>query len=290
MTLEIVVNWLAEYAMRYGMDSILLILQDAFPNIVPCRLKFPNKPYLMTVEIINSLIRFRDKKVQNNISIKKKLQKCEFWRRFRSLLMGIMADKKCSYNLLSFESFIAQINVLEYVIDTRTQDGIELNSRVDEMMNDSCAIRYNETSENMEDLKYLSVMKIREHVSNDIDLKIKKLLKDGFVNSLKISIENKILAKTALGLIRFFHCVDDHKHTTDPFIRILRNSMIKLKHKNSEYFRFQYFSPAELINIIECLKQEDEMQNLPSDPIVVYLKDEETKGITGLKVKITSVL
>lgn len=280
MTLETVVNWIAEHAMRYVMDDILRVLMRAFPNIVPAQLVFPNKHYLVTLVIINKLNKVRERQTRKNDSIDKELQTCEFWRRFRTLLLNIMTDTKWSYNLPTFEMFIAQINVIEYEIYLRIRNSSEVERIVDEMLDYSCNIEYEEQCSGIEDIKYLSVLRIREVSIHAINVKIKKLLEDNFIDNLKIQIEETILGNKTLGLSTFIKYLEYYAINSDPFIACLRNSVLKFNPERSKCP-----TPEKLKLIIEDLQQEEEIQNIPLNPIVVHLLDEETMGIRGIKLK-----
>ena len=42
---------------------------------------------------------------------------------------------------------------------------------------------------------------------------------------------------------------------------------------------------SSLISLLKLIDEEVMIQDIPSPPIVVYLKDKETQGIIGIKVK-----
>lgn len=280
MSLEIIVNWICEYAVKYNLLEVLKYLKEAFPEIMPNKIMFPNKDYMMALLVINQLISTRE--TEMNTCSDTALRKTEFWRRLRSLLLNIMTATNSTHNLPNFGSFIAKINVLEYVIYSRNRDSIELDCKIEEMLNESCAVRYErETNEESECLKKLSVIQIREDFDSDIDMKIKKLLSDSCIDNLKQLIENKVLSSAAVRLEQFANCSEDFD-CTHPFMAQLRfsvdNILSRMEINDS-------FSASDLKEIILALKVEYEIQNIPAPPIVVYIKDNETKGIFGIKIK-----
>merc|ERR1719350_622096 len=235
---------------------------------------------MIALLVINQLINTRE--TDMNTCPDTALRKTEFWRRLRSLLLNIMIATKSTHNLPNFGSFIAKINVLEYVIYSRNRDSIELDCKIEEMLNESCAVRYQrETNEESECLKKLSVIQIREDFDSDIDMKIKKLLSDSCIDNLKQLIENKVLSSAAVRLEQFANCSEDFD-CTHPFMAQLRfsvdNILSRMEINDS-------FSASDLKEIILALKVEYEIQNIPAPPIVVYIKDNETKGIFGIKIK-----
>merc|ERR1719367_952925 len=192
MSLKIVVNWIAELAMRYALYDILRILSRAFPNIVPSELDFPNNHYLVTLTIIDQLITLRKRQIWKNDSIDKKIQTCEFWRRLRNLILNVMTDTKLSSNLPKLKTFVAQINVVEYEIHSRIRHSMEVDQRVDEML-DCSTTELDEIYSEIEYIKYVSVLKIRKDSIRDINTKIKELLEDTIIDYLKAQIEETIL-------------------------------------------------------------------------------------------------
>merc|ERR1712018_1081908 len=106
------------------------------------------------------------------------------------------------------------------------------------------------------------------------NLKISRLIKNKFINTLATLIDQKIIGNEALGLESFFRCRDDFAANSDPFITYLRTSLEKLNKKRTNRATI---TEKELIDIVRELQQENELQNVPCSPIVVYLMDEETK-------------
>lgn len=298
MTLESVVNWLMEYIIKYDIKRLVNVLADYFPNIVPTQLAFPNRKYITTYLILNHIIELRNKEVRQHVVIDKTLQKIEFWRRFRSLIRGIVtdtalphADSFLSENMDSYETCISEIVSLEYTINSKDFQCYQVGEQLDEMFDKSLFFSQStkEKMDNVEDIKTLSAFKIRNNLANDADIKILKVISCEFIDLLKLYIEREIWKNRPLELEKVIHNHDYFKGTTDPYIRVLLDNIENLEEEPEmwDWDRTAWRESMEekIIDLIEDLSDELELESIPPCPSIVYIADKETKGIIAVKVK-----
>lgn len=272
MTLIEVIHWLTEYAVKYRMDKVIEVLRESFPCIVPNLLSTPLQKYLTAYMITNKMIEM-GRKTKEEIMEDKILHTCEFWRRFRSLVVNMAADLKLDSHLGSFEVFIGNINALEYSAFMKTRDLFEVNAKIEEMLSNSCEIRYGEVIKDVDYLKRLSVLIIRKELEDSIALKIIKVLQDNFIVILKMLIIKNIIKKESCTL----DCLitgTDFVHDSDPFVIRLKNSMLKMEVAKR---KIKVLTHEQLQEIIYDILEEQEIANIPTNPIVVYLSDKVIK-------------
>ena len=94
MTLDTVLNWLTEHAVRYNHSNLLNILSKNFNYIVPHEVTFPDKQWMVVLGILDKMLRYRRKKQRKNVAVDQSLKKCEFWRRLQKLLLNILRQSK----------------------------------------------------------------------------------------------------------------------------------------------------------------------------------------------------
>merc|ERR1712179_802540 len=94
MTLETVLNWLSEHAVKYNHNNLLGLL--------------------------DKMLRYRRKKQRKNVAVDQSLKCCEFWRRLQKLLVNIYRETKdqkfVKRNSKRFVDFISQIKLIEVMI------------------------------------------------------------------------------------------------------------------------------------------------------------------------------
>ena len=117
MTIETVLNWLTEHAMRYNQTNLLSLLSQSFQSHVPHEVTFPNKEWLLILVVLDKLLVYRRKKQRKNVAIDQSLKGCEFWRRFQKLLASVVREAK-NYPFviaksIRFVEFIGQIKLIE---------------------------------------------------------------------------------------------------------------------------------------------------------------------------------
>ena len=120
MTLETVLNWLTEHAVRYNHNNLLTLLAEYFPQTVPHEVSFPNKEWLIVLGLLDKMLRYRRKKQRKNVAVDQSLKSCEFWRRLQKLLVNIYRETKdrdfVKKHSKRFIDFITQIKLIEVMI------------------------------------------------------------------------------------------------------------------------------------------------------------------------------
>ena len=237
MTLETVLNWLTEHAVRYNHNNLLSILSQNFHHIVPHDVTFPNKEWFVVLGILDKMLRYRRKKQRKNIAVDQSLKGCEFWRRLHRLLVNIYREttesKFVARNSKRFVEFISQIKLIEVMIFSKEYLAPQLDIKMDANIIDSQSqgvekdnqVFGTEAVRTYKDDVEKRINEIapfaRKEFSNKVDLKIISILQDDFIIDLRQLISNEILKSQPTGLEKFLGCRDDFETSIDPYIQIL---------------------------------------------------------------------
>ena len=237
MTLETVLNWLTEHAIRYNHNNLLTILSQNFQYHVPHEANFPNKEWLVVLGILDKMLRYRRKKQRKNVAVDPSLKGCEFWRRLQKLLVSIYRETKnhkfVSRNSERFVEFMGQIKSIEVMIFSKEFLAPQLDIKMDGCMIDTQsqstekdnAVFGKEAVRSFKDDVEKQITEIApfatKEFSNKVDRKIISILQDDFIIDLRQFISNDILQSQPTGLEKFLGCRDDFEMASDPYIQIL---------------------------------------------------------------------
>ena len=262
MTLETVLNWLTEHAVRYNHNNLLTVLSQNFHHIVPHEVTFPNKEWFVVLGILDKMLRYRRKKQRKNAAVDQSLKGCEFWRRLHRLLVNIYREttetKFVSRNSKRFVEFISQIKLIEVMIFSKEYLAPQLDLKMDHNIIDSQSqgeekdnqVFGKEAVKTYKDDVEKRINEIapfaRKEFSNKVDLKIISILQDDFIIDLRQLISNEILKSQPTGLEKFLGCKDDFEASNDAYIQILlEHTKVSKLHKCS----CNYISPGSLFLI-----------------------------------------
>ena len=238
MTLETVLNWLSEHAVKYNHNNLLSLLAQYFPYYVPHELTFPNKEWLIVLGLLDKMLRYRRKKQRKNVAVDQSLKCCEFWRRLQKLLVNIYRETKdqkfVKRNSKRFIDFISQIKLIEVMIfskeflapqlDVKMGDNIILDTQSQGMEKDENVFGkdvVNSIKNDVEDRIQEIVPFAQKEFANKVDKKIIQLLQDDFIIDLRQFISSDILKSQPTGLEKFLGCRDDFETSSDPYMQML---------------------------------------------------------------------
>ena len=238
MTLETVLNWLTEHAVRYNHNNLLALLSEYFPQIVPHEVTFPNKEWLIVLGLLDKMLRYRRKKQRKNVAVDQSLKSCEFWRRLQKLLVNIYRETKdrefIKRNIKRFNEFISQIKLIEVMIfskdilapqlDVKMGDNLVMDTQSQGLEKDQSVFG----EDGVRSIKNGIEDKIQEIIpfkqkefSNKVDTSIISVLQDDFIIDLRQFVSNDILKSQQTGLEQFLGCRDDFETSNDPYMQIL---------------------------------------------------------------------
>ena len=246
MTLDTVLNWLTEHAVRYNHSNLLGILSKNFNYIVPHEVTFPDKQWMVVLGILDKMLRYRRKKQRKNVAVDQSLKKCEFWRRLQKLLLNIFRQSKdqkfIKENSKRFIEFIGKVKSIEIMIFSKEFLAPQLDVKMDDNMVDTQS--QGEEKDNLvfgtdvvkrfKSEVHKNVTEIapfaQKEFSYQVDLKIISVVEDDFIIDLRQFIANDILKSQPTGLERFLGCRDDFEVSSDPYIQILwEHTRVSLK-------------------------------------------------------------
>ena len=238
MTLETVLNWLTEHAVKYNHNNLLSLLAQYFPYYVPHEATFPNKEWLVVLGLLDKMLRYRRKKQRKNVAVDQSLKSCEFWRRLQKLLVNIYRETKekpfLKRNDKRFIDFIRDIKLIEVMIfskeflapqlDVKMGDNLIMDTQSQGMDKDQNVFGkdvVNSIKNDVEDRIQEIVPFAQKEFANKVDVKIISLLQDDFIIDLRQFISRDILKSQPTGLEKFLGCRDDFETSTDPYMKIL---------------------------------------------------------------------
>ena len=238
MTLETVLSWLTEHAIRYNHSNLSILLSQYFPQIVPHGVTFPNKEWLIVLGLLDKMLRYRRKKQRKNVAVDQSLKSCEFWRRLQKLLVNIYRETKdkdfVKRNSKRFIDFISQIKLIEVMIfskeflapqlDVKMGDNIVIDTQSQGIEKDESIFGkdiVNSIKNDVEDKIHEIVPFAQKEFANKVDKSIISLLQDDFIIDLRQFVSNDILKSQPTGLEKFLGCRDDFETSEDPYMQIL---------------------------------------------------------------------
>ena len=273
MTLDTVLNWLTEHAVRYNHSNLLGILSKNFNYIVPHEVTFPDKQWMVVLGILDKMLRYRRKKQRKNVAVDQSLKKCEFWRRLQKLLLNIFRQSKdqkfIKENSKRFIEFISKVKSIELMIFSKEFLAPQLDVKMDDHMVDTQS--QGEEKDNLvfgTDVVKRFKSEVHKNVteiapfaekefSYKVDLKIVSVIEDDFIIDLRQFIANDILKSQPTGLERFLGCRDDFEVSSDPYIQILwehtKVSLNNLLKCNKLITKDLLFDISSIINSISKL-------------------------------------
>lgn len=280
---------MVEHGLRHDMVNLLVVLSDTFPDQVPHNVDFPNRQWLLMLMTLNKIMRTTN---VDQLSLDK-----EFWQHFQTLLKEFGQHELESIHYLAQDSrrktyfeYMEKLRQLLAIIDVHDSIEASLAYSANQKDFDTQTLGQLGVTEEVTEAKERSKIELEsifgnfaspDRLSQVLQDKTRALIQNPALAQIKDYLITSILDPSTL-LELFIRHRREHVPTIVAPLQILNDQVEQYKGKD---FLTDAGLEARLVKVVKAVRESTEEKAFPKYPPVIYIKDEVTFAVNGIKIK-----